>query len=229
MFIPNLGEDDPIWRAYFSKGLVQPPTREDHGFNKFNKWKPFFGKVIKLNANEWQFWRDFHLRVTLPIRRRIPQCYMANITLDTAKSKGGLKVMFLLSLWWFLGSFALGFSYHFPFLEHIPSKGTFHLIDVLWDDHPTHHEDVSGKMKYKQMCFWCTHTAYVRETSQNSFTSSSTLELNINHFDGIYPMLVVVASYPYHSKKHINCGIPVIILVYQRIRSLKRTAVRPWK
>ena len=79
------------------------------------------------------------------------------------------------------------------------------------------------------MCFWCTHTAYVRETPQNSFTSSSTLELNINHVDGIYPMLVVVASYSYHSKKHINCGIPVIILVYQRIRSLKRTAVPPFE
>ena len=26
IFTPNLGEDDPIWRAYFSKGLVQPPT-----------------------------------------------------------------------------------------------------------------------------------------------------------------------------------------------------------
>ena len=27
----NLGEMDPFWRAYFSKGLVQPPTRVEHG------------------------------------------------------------------------------------------------------------------------------------------------------------------------------------------------------
>ena len=120
----------------------------------------FLGKVIKLDANEWQFWRDFHLRVTLPIRWRIPECYMASITLDTyfwqgleSKSKGGLKVMFRLSLWWFLGSFALGFSYHFPFLEHIPFKGTLNSIDVLWDDHPTHHEEVSGKMKVQTDVF----------------------------------------------------------------------------
>lgn len=137
--------------------------------------------------------------------------------------------MFLLSLWWFLGSFALGFSYHFPFLEHIPSKGTFHSIDVLWDDHPTHHEDVSGKMKVQTDVFLVYACGVCKGNPQNSFTSSSTLELNINHVDGIYPMLVVVASYSYHSKKHINCGIPVIILVYQRIRSLKRTAVPPFE
>ena len=28
IFTPNLGEDYPIWRAYFLKGLVQPPTRK---------------------------------------------------------------------------------------------------------------------------------------------------------------------------------------------------------
>ena len=26
IFTPKIGEDDPIWRAYFSDGLVQPPT-----------------------------------------------------------------------------------------------------------------------------------------------------------------------------------------------------------
>ena len=28
IFTPKIGEDDPIWRAYFSDGLVQPPTRK---------------------------------------------------------------------------------------------------------------------------------------------------------------------------------------------------------
>ncbi len=26
IFTPKIGEDEPIWRSYFSKGLVQPPT-----------------------------------------------------------------------------------------------------------------------------------------------------------------------------------------------------------
>ena len=60
-FSPRIfGEDDPIWRAYFSNGLVQPPTSSRMKRNVLNQsgrwlfnWRYLWLKVLKFH---WKFW-----------------------------------------------------------------------------------------------------------------------------------------------------------------------------
>ena len=50
-FQPDLWGNDPIWRAYFSNGLVQPPTRNVFGFHQ----KPLKSRCEFLSALKIRF------------------------------------------------------------------------------------------------------------------------------------------------------------------------------
>ena len=91
----NLGEMDPFWRAYFSKGLVQPPTRVEHGnFLYFLAGCALEGITLKF---PWLFdffcfslsWRFFFgLGVTQSFRAKQKPSFWWNVQTLTGWSYG---------------------------------------------------------------------------------------------------------------------------------------------
>ena len=64
---PTLGKMNPIWRAYFSKGLVQPPTRKPWWFSSgssINEVQTMQSHGVQSSGGSvpwksWGFWRVF--------------------------------------------------------------------------------------------------------------------------------------------------------------------------
>ena len=53
-FTPDIWGKDPIWRAHFSNGLVQPPIKKS--------WGSSDPKLLSsLPIRWWSWWSDFHL------------------------------------------------------------------------------------------------------------------------------------------------------------------------
>ena len=91
MFTPKIGEDDPIWRAYFSNGLVQPPTRMEVCENR---------KEHTRDLGRWCFGLFFHaLRISQDLNKKL-MVWRSQRTLHFFSES--LNPLFL-RVQWFLG------------------------------------------------------------------------------------------------------------------------------